>query len=200
MSNKSLFEKLFEDVMEHDALGIPNEAAEGDDMAEIGGDVGGEGEGEGEDTVTLTLDRATAEALMSALEEVLGGEEGEAGDMESAPEGLPAEGESSEGWSEDSEDDEDSEKEEEDDDKLKESPQAEYKPFSNKGEGMTKKGNSKVGGVAGSPSIHGKAKQTAQTKGTEQYMPMNTKYDDGKSMKVKSTEYNPSGPGKSMFN
>ena len=29
---------------------------------------------------------------------------------------------------------------------------------------------------------------------------MNTKYDDGKSMKVKSNMSAPSGPGKSMFN
>ena len=58
-----------------------------------------------------------------------------------------------------------------------------------------------VGAVAGTASAHGKASQTAQTKGTEHYMPMNTSYDDGKSMKVKSSNMSTqSGPGKSIFN
>ncbi len=211
MSNKSLFEKLFEDVMEHDALGIPNEAAEGDSDLENmggGGEEGGMGE-EGGGMVTLTLDASVAEALLNALQEAMGGQE------EEAPEGgegeLPPEGEASESWSEDAEEDEEykededsecEEDEDKDDKKVKtESPQAQYKPFTNKGEVMTKKGNNKVGGVAGSSTGLGKATGTAQTAGTAHYMPMNTNYDDGKSMKVKTSRTSaPSGPGKSMFN
>lgn len=211
MSNKSLFEKLFEDVMEHDALGIPNEAAEGDSDLENmgGGDEGGMGD-EGGNMVTLTLDASVAEALLNALQEAMGGEE-EAPEMEDelGQGEAPSEGEASESWSEDAEDEdaesEDSEcedEEDEDDKKVKtESPQAQYKPFTNKGEAMTKKGNNKVGGVAGSSTGLGKPTGTAQTAGTAHYMPMNTSYDDGKSMKVKTSRTStPSGPGKSMFN
>jgi hypothetical protein len=217
MSNKSLFEKLFEDVMEHDALGIPNEAAEGDsDLENMGGGDEGGMEEEGGGMVTLTLDASVAEALLNALQEAMGGEE-EAPEMEGelGQGEAPPEGEASESWSEDAEDEdsesedsesEDSEyeegEEEEDDKKVKtESPQAQYKPFTNKGEVMTKKGNNKVGGVAGSSTGLGKATGTAQTAGTAHYMPMNTNYDDGKSNKVKTSRTStPSGPGKSMFN
>jgi hypothetical protein len=209
MSNKSLFEKLFEDVMEKDALGLPDA-----DMSGAGGDMGGESDAEAlgidQDTVTLTLDKATAEALMSVLKSALGGEgedEGMDGGEEGEIEGEEGgdESEDSQSWGEDAEesekdDTEDSEESEDDENSLKESPQSEYKPFSNKGEQMTKKGNSKVGGVAGNTSAHGKAAQVSQTSGTEKYMPMNTKYDDGKNNKVKSNLSSPSGPGKSVFN
>jgi hypothetical protein len=212
MSNKSLFEKLFEDVMEKDALGLPET-----DMSSAGGDMGGESDAEAlgidQDTVTLTLDKATAEALMSMLKSALGGEsedegmdggeEGEGGD-ESASEDSQSWGEDAEEGEKEEEESEDAEESEEDEDSeegsLKESPQSEYKPFGNKGEQMTKKGNSKVGGVAGNTSAHGKAAQVSQTSGTEKYMPMNTKYDDGKNNKVKSSVSSPSGPGKSVFN
>ena len=72
MSNKSLFERLFEDVMgDEEALGLP---APGDESSPEG--MGEEGMGEeGEDTVTLTLDRATAEKLHDLLGSILGGEE-----------------------------------------------------------------------------------------------------------------------------
>ena len=61
MSNKSLFEKLFEEVMESDeqALGIES-TPEGGEGGEGGGEFGQE---EGGDEVTLTLDRSTAQAL-----------------------------------------------------------------------------------------------------------------------------------------
>jgi hypothetical protein len=74
MSNKSLFERLFEDVMgDEEALGLP---APGDESSPEGmGEEGMGEEGEGEDTVTLTLDRATAEKLHDLLGSVIGGEE-----------------------------------------------------------------------------------------------------------------------------
>lgn len=79
--SKSLFDKLFENVMDEseDSFGPPqdtmsDEAALGIEDQE-GSDLGEEGS---EDEVTLTLDRATAEKLHSALGALLGGmEEGE---------------------------------------------------------------------------------------------------------------------------
>jgi hypothetical protein len=210
MSNKSLFEKLFEDVMENDALGINNKDTQDTGTEDFGdGEKGGLDDdfGDGDtDTVTITLSRSLAKELKSALEEVLADEDmgSEVPEKDGLEGGEGGEAEDDEGWSEDAEDseDEDSESCEDDEDEdevKKESPQAEYKPFTNKGETLTKKGNAKVGGIAGKATAHGKAVQTSQTQGTEKYMPMNTKYDDGKSMKVKSSEYTPSGPGKSMF-
>lgn len=96
MSNKSLFDKLFNEVMQSDeeALGIPQEDEGGSLGGEMGGEdtFGGEGEesfgdeegGEGGD-VTLTMDRATAEKLKDLLDSALGGgmeEEEEGGEAE----------------------------------------------------------------------------------------------------------------------
>lgn len=77
MTKKSIFDKLFESVINEDDA----------ELSELGIDTGAEGEGEGddlgaegegEDTVTLTLDRATAEKLHDMLMDVLGGNEAEA--------------------------------------------------------------------------------------------------------------------------
>jgi hypothetical protein len=95
MSNKSLFDKLFNEVMQSDeeALGIPQEDEGGSFGGEMGGEdtFGDEGEesfgdeegGEGGD-VTLTMDRATAEKLKDLLNSALGGgmEEEEGGEAE----------------------------------------------------------------------------------------------------------------------
>ena len=213
MSNKSLFEKLFEEVMENDeaALGIDG----GDSAGDMGGaeDFGGE-EG-GDEEVTLTMDKATAEKLMDLLSAALGGghdEEGETPEDEfgGSEEGTgEAEGFGGGMGSEDAEDesdeDEDAEEEKDEDEKgsLKESPQAQYKNFGNDGQQMTKHTNRKVGGVAGTVSGAGKAEKTAQTQGTAHYMPHN---DNGSKMQQKgnmkvtgSRTATPSGPGKSVF-
>ena len=97
MSNKSLFEKLFEEVMSDDAeaLGISPEAPE----------AGGEMEdsmGGADDKVTLSMDRETAQKLHDLLAGVLGGEE-------TADEGLGEEGEGEEGEGEEGEGEEDGE-------------------------------------------------------------------------------------------
>ena len=209
MSNKSLFEKLFEEVMENDeaALGI-----EGGDSA---GDMGGEGEdfgGDdmGGDEVTLTLDKATAEKLMDLLSAAMGGGHEEEGEAEGDEFGGSEEGAGEEHFggmgSEDAEEEEEEDAEEEEDDdegSLKESPQAQYKPFNNTGEQMTKPTNRKVGGVAGTVSGAGKAEKTAQTQGTAHYMPFNDKGDkmtQKGNMKVSGARAaNPSGTGKSVF-
>jgi hypothetical protein len=88
MSNKSLFDKLFNEVMQSDeeALGLPQDEEGGS----FGGDEGGEdtfgdegeesfGDEEGEEggDVTLTMDRATAEKLKDLLDSALGGGLGE---------------------------------------------------------------------------------------------------------------------------
>lgn len=210
MSNKSLFEKLFEEVMENDeaALGIDG----GDSAGDMGGadEFGGE-EGGGEEEVTLTMDKATAEKLMDLLSAALGGGLDEEGETEGDEFGGSEEGagENPFGGGDEAAEEEEEEKSEEDAEEdeeegsLKESPQAQYKPFTNKGEQMTKAGNRKVGGVAGSVSGAGAATSKEQTAGTAHYMPFNDKGDKMQqkgNMKVSGARTStPSGPGKSVF-
>jgi hypothetical protein len=84
--SKSLFEKLFEDVMGETDVDLG--AAASDEAAlgiEGGDDFGGEESG---DEVTFTLDRATAEKLHAALGSILGGgEEASEGGEEFGEEG-----------------------------------------------------------------------------------------------------------------
>lgn len=205
MSNKSLFEKLFEEVMQDDAeaLGLPSgEGGEG--MGEMGGDEFGSEEGG--DEVTLTLDRATAQKLHDLLGGILGGEEeteegefgGEEGGMEEGGEDMGDE--AAEEETEETEDeDEDSEE------TVSEAPQSKYEKFETKGKAdqLQKQSNSRVqGAVANKTSAHGKAEKTAQTPGTEHYMPFTKKVDQAKpggSIKVNNPKYNPSGQGDSIF-
>ena len=161
----------------------------------------------GDEEVTLTMDKATAEKLMDLLSAALGGGldeegEGEGDEFGGSEEGAGEEGGFGGGMGED-EDEDAEEEEEEEEGSLKESPQAQYKPFTNKGEQMTKPGNRKVGGVAGTVSGAGKAEKTAQTQGTAHYMPHS---DNGSKMQQKGNmkvagarAANPSGPGKSVF-
>lgn len=206
MSNKSLFEKLFEEVMQDDAeaLGLPSgEGGEG--MGEMGGDEFGSEEGG--DEVTLTLDRATAQKLHDLLGGILGGEEeteegegefgGEEGGMEEGGEDMGDEA------AEDEADEE--EKDEDSDETMSEAPQSKYEKFETKGKAdqLQKQSNSRVqGAVANKTSAHGKAEKTSQTQGTEHYMPFNKKVDQAKpggSIKVNNPKYNPSGQGDSIF-
>jgi hypothetical protein len=207
MSNKSLFEKLFEEVMQDDAeaLGLPS----GEEGGEAGGEELGGQEEQGEE-VTFTLDRATAQKLHDVLMAVLGGEEegGEEGEGEEQGGEKFGGGEEQGGMGdeaaeeEEETEDEDSE-EEEDEEPMKESPQSKYEPFETKGKAATlqKKSNARVqGAVANKTSAHGKAEKTSQTQGTAHYMPMNTKYDDAKgSIKVNNPKYAPNGQGDSIF-
>jgi len=211
MSNKSLFEKLFEEVMENDEASLGIEG--GDSTGDMGGEGGDDfGDEMGGDEVTLTLDKATAEKLMDLLSAALGGgidEEGESpedefgGSEEGAGEGEDFGGMGDEA-AEDEDDEEDAEEEkDEEEGSLKESPQAQYKNFGNDGQQMTKPTNRKVGGVAGTVSGVGKAEKTAQTQGTAHYMPHS---DKGEKMQQKANmkvsgarAANPSGPGKSVF-
>jgi hypothetical protein len=212
MSNKSLFEKLFEEVMENDeaALGI-----DGGDTGDMGGDLGGDdmgGDDMGGDDVTITLDKATAQKLCDLIQAAMGGDEGEddmGGDDLGDDLGGDMGGEGGEdfGGSEDAEDedeeDEDAEEDEEDEGSLKESPQAQYKNFGNDGQQMTKKTNMKTTGLAANATGGGQAAKKDQTQGTEKYVPFS---NDGKkmtspgNMKVSGARTStPSGPSKSVF-
>lgn len=213
MSNKSLFDKLFENVMQDDAeaLGLPS-SDEG-----MGGEGGGESFGgeEGGDEVSFTLDRATAQKLHEVLSAVLGGEEETQEEEDMGGEGEEGDGEEDgESWSEDSEDEEDEkgdesaeEKDEEKDEEkkgaLKESPQSEYIKFSteDKAASLQKKGNWVVNNaVASKVSGQGAPEKTAQTQGTAHYMPLKHKVEDAKgSQVVKSKMTKPSGEGESVF-
>lgn len=211
MSNKSLFEKLFEEVMQDDAeaLGLPS----GEEGGAEGGmeEFGGEEQG-GEEEVTFTLDRATAQKLHDVLGSILGGgeEEGEGEEEMGGEEGGEeggfggGEGMGDEASEDEDADDEDAEEDEDSDEEpMKESPQAKYEPFETKGKADTlqKKTNARVqGAVANKTSAHGKAEKTSQTQGTAQYMPASTKYDDAKgSIKVNNPKYAPNGKGDSIF-
>lgn len=82
MRRKSIFDKLYENVMSPGGAPSPDMGGEMDQSQEldalgIDGDEGMEDEGGGD--VTLTLDRATAEQLMSMLSSALEGDMGDEG-------------------------------------------------------------------------------------------------------------------------
>lgn len=200
MSNKSLFEKLFEDVMKDDAemLGIGAGAEEG-----AGTEEGGMGGDEmGSEDVTISMDRETAQKLHDLLASVLGGDV--KADEEMAGEEGEGEGEDDESYGDESAEDgndadgEDTGEEDSEEGALRESPQVGYKDFPNKGDSLQKKDQKVAGALATKVSGAGKATQTSQTQGTEKYMPMKTNYNDGKSNQV-SSNIKPSGAGSSVF-
>jgi hypothetical protein len=198
MSNKSLFEKLFEEVMDNDAqaLGIGGDEEGGMGGGEEGGFGGDEA---GSEDVTISMDRETAQKLHDLLASVLGGDE--VADEEMAGEGEE-DGEYGMGdeAAEEEEGQEDAEEKDEEKGTIKESPQSGYVPFTNKGESLQKKSNQVQGAVAGKVSGAGKPEKTAQTQGTAHYMPFNQKPDHATgSQVVKSKMTKASGEGESMF-
>lgn len=208
MSNKTLFEKLFEEVMQDDAqaLGLPSPEEGGSEGAGEG--MGEEGGMEDEGQVTVTMDRETAQKLHDLLASVLGAEETPEEDF--GGEGEAEGEEDGESWgSEDAEEDEseDEDAEEEDDEasaELAESPQSEYVPFETEGKAKTLqgKGNMTVkGAVASKVSGQGNAEKTAQTQGTAHYMPFKPTVKDGKGggAVVDSKMKKQSGAGDSLF-
>lgn len=210
--SKSLFEKLFEEVMQDDneALGLPSaDTGMGDDSGGMGEDMGGD---MGEDSVTLTLNKDLAKQLLEVLKSVVGEEEEEvAPEMEGEGEGEgemegdgdsyddeAAEDEEGEDDDEASEDEDDDEDEKEKSKKLHtEAPQAGYEDFGvdSKSKVLQGKGQQKVASVASHTSAaKGEGKQTA---GTAHYMPA-PKYKQ-KDLTVDSN-VKPSGKDKSVFN
>jgi hypothetical protein len=204
--SKSLFEKLFEEVMQDETDSAQFGGGDAEGMGDLEAMGGGEGGG---DEVTLTLDRETAQKLMDLLSAQLGGGEEVGEEVDGESMGGEEEGggsmggeEDSEWGSEDAEEDEEGEEsEDEDSEEVKlEAPQSQYKPFNNKGESLQSKSNKVSGALAANATGGGKAQQTSQTPGTEKYMPAKTSYDDGKSMKVSGARAStPSGPSKSVF-
>jgi hypothetical protein len=204
MSNKSLFEKLFEEVMQDDAeaLGLPSgEGSEG--AGEMGGD--DFGSEEGGDEVTLTLDRETAQKLHDLLGGILGGGEETEDEGMGEEDGMEDMGEDEDMGDEAAESIEEDEENSDEDDTMHEAPQSKYETFETKGkaEQLQKHSNSRVqGALANKTSAHGKAERTSQTPGTEHYMPFNKKVDQAKpggSIKVNNPKYNPNGKGDSIF-
>lgn len=200
--SKSLFEKLFEEVMQDEADSSQFGGGSAEGMGDLEAMGGG---GEASDEVTLTLDKATAQKLLDLLSAQLGGGEEEQ-DMGGEEEDMSGGGEEDAEWgSEDAEEKEKEEdeekKEDEDSEEVRlEAPQAGYKPFNNKGESLQSKNQKVSGALAANATGGGKAQQTSQTPGTEKYMPAKTTYDDGKSMKVAGARAStPSGPSKSVF-
>jgi len=144
--SKSIFDKLYEDVM--GGQPVDQEASD----AEALGLPGEEGKEEGE--VTLTLSREHAKALCDALKAVLGDEE-EAGDEEvGGEEGASEEGASEEANEEKAEKKEDKKEADEDnEDVAAEATELKELPAS-AGESLTKKDN-KVGDVTKSLASSG---------------------------------------------
>lgn len=113
MSNKSIFDKLYEDVMKDDALDLGIQAGPEGDSADAAGDLGGD---ESSD-VTLTLSRDVAQKLHDLLADVLGGGEepssDEGADSEAGDElGLKDEDEQSKAEKEDDKEEKDEDQEE----------------------------------------------------------------------------------------
>jgi len=188
MSNKSLFEKLFEEVMSDEAaIGISPEQEGG---SEEGG-FGGEEEGGSED-VTISMDRETAQKLHDLLASVLGGDV-EADEQMEGEEPKEKEDTLAFGDQADEEEGDDEEMEDEDSEEqsFRESPEAEtvkggskgsgYKPFNIKqGDHLMKKSSMKGPGIQTKNSLAGAASQTTQTAPTAHYMKASTSYKDGK--------------------
>jgi hypothetical protein len=190
MSNKSLFDKLFNEVMQsepqtdEDALGLPAADEGGEDF---GGDMGGdegfgdEGEEEGGD-ITLTLDRATAEKLKGFLDAALGGDLG--GEDE---EDFGDEGEEDLGGEEGGED-----LGGEEGGAFGESPAVETMeelPTQKYVDALTGKKNKVEGALAAKTTGHGEG--SGEVTGAHPLKKMSTAYNDGKGgkNKVNSTKY-----------
>lgn len=174
---KSIFDKLYEDVMKDDALDLGIQAGpegESADKAELDLSTG-------DDTVTLKLDKDVAHKLHDALMEVLGGEEDKGEDLGGELEGEgedkgeseenPAASENEEKKDEDKED-----KKEEQEEVAAEATALEQLPDS-KGQSLQKKGGvptvgSKTGHAKGhkatghvSTEIDAKGSPVADSKG-----------------------------------
>lgn len=155
MSNKSLFDKLFNEVMDSsdDASALDIDSSSDSSLGDTGSDAGEESFGGDEDEgggdeVTFTLDRATAEKLKEVLEAALGGGFGEEEGDEEGEEDL---GEF--GGEEGSE-----EGEEEEGGSFGESPAVETLeelPTQKYVDAMTGKNNKVQGALAGKTNAHG---------------------------------------------
>lgn len=186
--SKSQFDALYEEVTQDDAgaLGIDTGSDEGSfDSADS---YGGEDEGS-EDTVTVTLDKATAKALITALQAVVGEDE-EGGEDEFGGEDEGDEFGEDEGSTEEDEGSTFPES------VVSEAPGYEELGVDAKAATFQSKGKIKVDGTAAqtaSPKQEG-----GQTKGTEQYVKFTHKVK--KDMKDVQSNLTPSGAGKSAFN
>ena len=187
MSNKSLFDKLFNEVMQsepqtdEDALGLPAADEGGEDFGgDLGGDESfGEEEGGGEE-VTLTMDRATAEKLKGLIDAALGGDMGEEEDFgEEGGEEMGEEGGEEMGG-------------EEAGGAFGESPAVETMeelPTQKYVDALTGKKNKVEGALAAKTTGHGEG--SGEVTGAHPLKKMSMAYNDGKGSKnkVNSTKY-----------
>jgi hypothetical protein len=180
MSKKSVFEKLYENVMGNNfsppgaAAGAPGgegDYDESDDLAALGVD---ETDAEVEDQVTFTLDRETAQKLIDVMQAALGDEES---DMEDGDEGM-----------EDMDGEEDMEHMGEEDEEVL-GGATQFNTSYNDGK------NNKVGSLKTSKgTVVSKSTDKVGNDGDQGHAGVNATYRDGKSNKVGSLK-----TGKSMF-
>jgi hypothetical protein len=200
MAKNSLFDQLFNQVIsEQSGLGadmgggapdMGGAPSMEDDAAELGVDTeGGEGDEGGDDTVTLTLSKGLAQELMEVLKGVVGEGEGEEeggeeemGGEEGGEEGGEGEGEEQGGA-------------------MGESPAVETMeelPVDKYVKAMQSRNQRVQGSATNATNAHGNASgEVTKPHGLQK---MNMSYDDGKSMKAKTTEYGVSGKGKNILN
>jgi hypothetical protein len=177
MSKKSVFEKLYENVMGNNfsppggAPGGEGDYDESDDLAALGVD---ETDAEVEDQVTFTLDRETAQKLIDVMQAALGDEES---DMEDGDEGM-----------EDMDGEEDMEHMGEEDEEVL-GGATQFNTSYNDGK------NNKVGSLKTQKgTVVSKTTDKVGNDGDMGHAGVNANYKDGKSNKVGSLK-----TGKSMF-
>jgi len=145
MSNKSIFDKLYEDVMKDDALDLGIQAGPEGDAADKTDDLGG---GEESSDVTLTLPRDVAQKLHDLLVDVLGADEEPASDEDAGADDLGLKSDEDEQSKAEKEDKKDEDKKDEDQEEVAgEATELEELPDS-KGLSLTGK-NNKVPGKLG---------------------------------------------------
>jgi len=185
MSKKSVFEKLYENVMGNNfspsGAGAPGDEGDYDESDDINALMNGHPVDETEDQVTFTLDRETAQKLIDVMQAALGDEESDMEDDGMEDDGMG--------------DENDMHEEDEQTAVSPSSTTSHAKPMNIK---YNNGKNNKVGNLkAPKEQVHSKYTDTVGHVGDYGHALVNAKYADGKTNKVQSDTR--SEVGKNMF-